>query len=85
MKAVGNYLLIKKIEQGTTKTEGGLLLSENDRSDIRYVKAEVIDNGEQEFINKNDLIFYDKHAGHLIEHSGEKYYVIKVQDIVVVL
>jgi|TARA_R110002153_G_scaffold246031_1_gene401620 chaperonin GroES len=85
MKAVGSYLLVNKLEKKTTKTEGGLLLSENDRDDIRYVQAEVIDPGDQSFLKKNDHIFYDKHAGHNIEHDGEKLQVIKVQDIVVVI
>jgi co-chaperonin GroES (HSP10) len=80
MKAVGSYLLVNKLEKKTTKTEGGLLLSENDRDDIRYVQAEVIDPGDQSFLKKNDHIFYDKHAGHNIEHGGKK-----VQDIVVVI
>jgi co-chaperonin GroES (HSP10) len=37
MKAIGRNLIIKKIKEGTTKTKGGLLLAENQRSDIRYV------------------------------------------------
>jgi len=85
MKAVGSYLLVKKLEKKTTKTKGGLLLSESDRDDIRYVKAEVVDPGDHSFINKEDHIFYDKHAGHNIEHDKEKLQVIKVQDIVVVI
>ena len=39
MKAVGKNLIIQKIEENITKSEGGLLLSKNDRSDIRYVEA----------------------------------------------
>jgi len=86
MKAVGNYLLIKKIEKGTTKTDGGLLLSENDRSDIRYIEAEIKNAGEQvPMLSEGDRIFYDRHAGHKIEHDNEEYQVIKLQDIVVVL
>ena len=86
MKAVGNYLLVEKLEKKTTKTEGGLLLSEKDRDDIRYIQAKVIDAGDQSSIlKKDDRIFYDKHAGHNIEYDGEKLQVIKVQDIVVVL
>ena len=86
MKAVGNYLLIKKIEKGTTKTDGGLLLSENDRSDIRYVEAEIKNAGEQvPMLSEGDRIFYDRHAGHRIEYDNEEYQVIKLQDIVVVL
>ncbi len=85
MKAVGNYLLIKQEKQGTTKTDGGLLLSENDRNDFRYVEAKVYDPGEHAMLKKGDNIFYDRVAGHKIEHSGEEYHVIKIQDIVVVL
>ena len=46
MKAVGKYLIISIVKEGTTKTKGGLLLAENQRSDIRYVEASVISTGE---------------------------------------
>jgi co-chaperonin GroES (HSP10) len=86
MKAVGRNLIIQKIEQGTTKTEGGLLLSKNDKEDIRYVEADIISIGEGvEGLKENDKIFYDKHAGHQIEIENKIYHVIKVQDVVVVL
>jgi co-chaperonin GroES (HSP10) len=85
MKAVGNYLLIKQTKQGTTKTDGGLLLSENDRTDLRYVEAEIYNPGEHDMLKKGDKIFYDRVAGHKIEYNGEEYHVIKIQDIVVVL
>ena len=38
MKAVGKNLIINIVKEGTTKTKGGLLLAENQREDIRYVK-----------------------------------------------
>ena len=38
MKAVGYYLIVEKEKQGTQKTNGGLLLAENAREDIRYAK-----------------------------------------------
>jgi len=85
MKAVGNYLLVKQTKQGTTKTDGGLLLSENNRKDLRYVEAEIYNPGEHDMLKKGDKIFYDRVAGHKIEHNGEEYHVIKIQDIVVVL
>tara|TARA_R100001510_G_C7654984_1_gene213897 strand:- start:4339 stop:4596 length:258 start_codon:yes stop_codon:yes gene_type:complete len=85
MKAVGSYLLVKQKKQGTTKTDGGLLLSEKDRQDIRYVEAEVYDPGQHDMLKKGDKIFYDRVAGHKIEHNNEEYIVIKIQDIVVVL
>jgi len=78
-------LIISKTKEGTTKTKGGLLLAENQREDIRYVEATVISVGtEVEGVNENDIIFYDRHAGHKIEIDKKSYRVIKVQDVVVV-
>ncbi len=86
MKAVGRYLIIKKVEENITKSEGGLLLSKNDRSDIRYIEAQVVSIGnEVEGVKEKDIIFYDRHAGHMIELDKITYQVIKLQDVVVVL
>ena len=86
MKAVGRNLIIQKIEQGTTKTKGGLLLAETHKEDIRYIEADIISIGEGvEGLKENDKIFYDRHAGHQIEIENKIYHVIKVQDVVVVL
>ena len=84
MKAVGNYLIIQKVESKTKETKGGLLLSEASMQDVRYVKAKIIDPSEQQ-LKKDDLIFYDKVAGHKIDYDDQQYIVIKVQDVVVVL
>ena len=86
MKAIGRNLIIQKIKEGTTETEGGLLLAELHRDDIRYIKASVIDAGDEVAgIKKQDVIFYDRHAGHKIDIDNEIYHVIKSQDVVVVL
>ena len=85
MKAIGRNLIIKKIKEGTTKTKGGLLLAENQRSDIRYIEANVVSVGtDVAGISENDTIFYDRHAGHTIEINKKSYSVIKAQDVVVV-
>ena len=86
MKAVGRNLIIQKVEENITKSEGGLLLSKNDRNDIRYVEAKVISIGDEVVgVKENDTIFYDRHAGHMIEINKDTYQVIRVQDVVVVL
>ena len=86
MKAIGRNLIINKIKEGTTKTEGGLLLAEKQRDDIRYVKATVVSAGNEVVgIKQNDVICFDRHAGHKIEVDKESYHVIKSGDIVVVL
>ena len=86
MKAVGRNLIIEKVEQNITKSEGGLLLSKTDREDIRYIEAKVISVGSDvEGLKEKDSIFYDRHAGHFIEVDKNTYHVIKAQDVVVVL
>ncbi len=86
MKAIGRNLIIKKIEENTKQTDGGLLLAQLHREDIRYVKAEVFEVGKEvEGVKKNDIIYYDKHAGHIIEFENKPFHVIKSQDVVVVL
>ena len=86
MKAIGRNLIIQKVKEGTTKTKGGLLLAENQREDIRYIQAKVLEIGDEVVgVKKNDEIFYDRHAGHKIEIDKETYHVIKLGDVVVVL
>jgi len=43
MRAIGNNLVIKKIEKPNETTKGGLILSEKQREDIRFQKAEGIE------------------------------------------
>ena len=86
MKAIGKNLIIQKTKEGTTKTKGGLLLAENQREDIRYVEATIVSVGSEIVgINKEDKIFFDRHAGHKIEINKQTFHVIKAQDVVVVL
>tara|TARA_R100000781_G_scaffold97369_1_gene61203 strand:- start:76 stop:336 length:261 start_codon:yes stop_codon:yes gene_type:complete len=86
MKALGRNLIIEKVEEGTTETKGGLLLAENHRDDIRYIKANIIEVGDElNILKKGDTIFYDRHAGHKIEVENKSYHVIKSHDVVVVL
>ena len=87
MKAIGNNILIDKIKEGpVSKTEGGLLLTQSQRQDVRYKKAKVINCGDQVTgVKEGDSIFYDRHAGHRIEIGDDVYYVIRFQDVVIVL
>ena len=57
MKAIGRNLVIEKIEEGTTETKGGLLLAELHRDDIRYIRASIIEVGDEVLgLKKHDLI-----------------------------
>ena len=86
VKAIGRYIIISEIKEDIKKTEGGLLLAENHREDIRYRTADVRSVGTAiKGINENDKIYYDRHAGHNIEIGKEIYKVIQEQDVIIVL
>ena len=84
MKAVNHYLIIEQIKEGHKKV-GGLILTDEVNEDNRYKKAKVISVGNLvQRIEKDDIIYYDKHAGHGIQHKDEFYGVIKQQDVVLI-
>ena len=84
MKAVNHYLVIDMIKEEPKKV-GGLILTEQTDVDNRYLKAKVVSTGNLvEGINKGDIIYYDKHAGHGIQHKNKFYGVIKQMDVVLI-
>ena len=84
MQAVNNYIIVEKIKQGP-KTVGGLILTEDVDADNRYVKAKVISTGNLvEGINNEDVVYYDKHAGHGVQYKETLYYVIRSMDVVLI-
>ena len=86
MKAIGNNIIIKSEKITTDETKGGLILIEKDREDVRYKKAYIVSvSNDIKGLKEKDEIYYDKHAGHGIEFNKEKFTVIKLQDVVVVL
>ena len=67
------------------KKVGGLILTEQTNEDNRYLKAKVVTIGNLvEGIQEGDTIYYDKHAGHGIQHKDKFYGVIKQQDVVLI-
>ena len=84
MKAVNHYLVIERIKDEPTKV-GGLILTDQTDEDNRYLKAKVISIGNNvEGIEEGDVVYYDKHAGHGIQHKDKFYGVIKQQDVVLI-
>jgi co-chaperonin GroES (HSP10) len=84
MKAINYYIIIDKIKEAPKKV-AGLELTESQNKEERYLKARVISVGNLvEGILPDQIVRYDKHAGHGIEFNNKLYYVIKLQDIVVV-
>ena len=84
MKAVNHYIIIEQIKEGPKKV-GGLVLTDEINEDNRYLKGKVISVGNNvEGIKENDVIYYDKHAGHGIKHKDKFYGVIKQLDVVLI-
>ena len=84
MKAVNHYIIIEQIKEGPKKV-GGLILTDEVNEDYRYLKGNVISVGNLvEGIKEDDIIYYDKHAGHGIQHKDNFYGVIKQLDVVLI-
>ena len=86
MRAIGNNLIIKKIEESNQETKGGLILTEKQREDVRFQKAKVIKVGDSVVaVKQDDIIYFHKAAAHRIEIEKEPYQVIRQENVVVVL
>jgi co-chaperonin GroES (HSP10) len=84
MKAVNNYIVIKNIKTEPKKVAGLIMTDETD-VDNRYVKANVISTGNLvEGIKNNDIVYYDKHAGHDVQYKDILYRVIRSGDVVLI-
>ena len=84
MKAVNHYLIIDPVKE-VSKKVGGLILTDETNEDNRYLKAKVVSIGNLvEGIHTDDIIYYDKHAGHGIQHKDKFYGVIKQMDVVLI-
>ena len=84
MKAINRYIVVDKIKV-EPKMVAGLIMTDDTDSDNRYLKAKIISTGNLvEGLKDNDIIFYDKHAGHDISWKDSLYRVIRDQDVVLV-
>ena len=84
MKAVNHYIIVENIKEGPKKI-GGLIMTEDVDEDNRYIKAKIVSTGNLvEGLKDEDVIYYDKHAGHGITWVDTMYYVIRARDVVLV-
>ena len=84
MKAINRYIIVNKIKTEPKKV-AGLIMTEELDSDNRYIKAKVVSAGNLvEVIKENDIIYYDKHAGHGVQYKDILYHVIRSGDVVLI-
>ena len=84
MKAVNHYIIVENIKNEPKKI-GGLIMTEELDDDNRYIKANVISAGNLvEGIKDNDIVYYDKHAGHGVQYKDILYQVIRSGDVVLI-
>ena len=84
MKAVNNYIIVKNIKTEPKKVAGLIMTDETDQ-DNRYIKAKIISIGNLvEGIKDNDIVYYDKHAGHGVQYKDILYQVIRSGDVVLI-
>ena len=84
MKAINDYVVVNVEKEGPKKV-GGLLLTEDLDEGNRYIKGVVVSAGNLvEGLEDNDVIYYDKHAGHGISWQDTLYQVIRARDVVLV-
>lgn len=84
MRAVSYYMIVKTIKE--KKTIAGLDVTDSIDSENRYLKGEIISNGDlvPDTLKEGDIIYYDRHAGHSITKDDIIYQVIQVKDVVIV-
>ena len=84
MKAINRYIIVDRIKTEPKKV-AGLIMTDDTDVDNRYIKAKIISCGNLvEGLKNEDVIYYDKHAGHGIQHKDKFYGVIKQQDVVLI-
>ena len=84
MKAINRYIIVDKIKTEPKKV-AGLIMTDDTDVDNRYLKAKIISWGNLvEGLKDNDIIYYDKHAGHGITWADTMYHVIRARDVVLV-
>ena len=84
MKAINRYIIVDKIKLEPKKV-AGLIMTDDTDVDNRYLKAKIISCGNLvEGLKDNDIIYYDKHAGHDISFKDKIYRVIQDKDVILI-
>ena len=86
MRAIGKYIVIEPIVE-ETKSQSGLIMTNEDESDLRYGKATVkyVGGDVVTDVAEDSVIYYDRRAGHGVRIQNRQYHIIQERDVVIVL
>ncbi|GEN48110.1 co-chaperone GroES [Ligilactobacillus pobuzihii] len=92
LKPLGDRVILE-VQEEEEQTVGGIVLASNAKEKPQTGKVvavgagRVLDNGEKSApeVQTGDSVIYDKYAGTEVTYDGEKYLVVRANDIVAVV
>lgn len=92
LKPLGDRVILE-VQEEEEQTVGGIVLASNAKEKPQTGKVvavgagRVLDNGEKSVpeVKVDDLVIYDKYAGTEVSNDGEKYLVVRANDIIAVV
>jgi co-chaperonin GroES (HSP10) len=85
MKVLNKFLIVERVAD-KTENKSGLIMTMEDKRELRYNKAVVVSVGSMvSGITDTDEIYFDKAAGHDVLIGDTRLTVIQEKDVVCVL
>ena len=85
MKVLNKFLIVERILD-KSENKSGLIMTMEDKRELRYNKAVVVSVGSMvSGITDTDEIYFDKAAGHDVLIGDTRFTVIQEKDVVCVL
>lgn len=92
LKPLGDRVILE-VQEEEEQTVGGIVLASNAKEKPQTGKVvavgagRVLDNGEKSVpeVKAGDSVIYDKYAGTEVTYEGDKYLVVRANDIVAVI
>lgn len=85
MKVLNKFIIIERIAD-KTESKSGLIMTIDDKRELRYHKAKVVKVGPLvQGMTEDSIVYFDKAAGHDVLIGDNRFTVIQEKDVVCVL
>lgn len=81
MIPINHFVVVESTKEQRVLAGG---FRDSDDETVRYIQATVFAASEKTLVNKGDIVYFDRHAGHETIYKGEEYTVIKETDIAII-